>query len=586
MIFNDLLKKNYNNNKEKYNKIIFSIDSYLINTFKGDDYTTNIKYKFFYAKNILRHKYIDHDYKELFIELFNTTQRQYFGLLKMKQMWKYKTTKDYEVYTDLNCVELCEIHDKYKITLLDNHRKFTFTYYDLIKIINNALAFSDEFYITPIQIKNPYNNILFTDTNLYIIYLSILESNMKMPLLFERFFKVNFNIEEFHLNNDFLIREHIINNYINIEQEELGNYILKMLQTFNKSKLYDKNKIIIDKSFPFKTLLDDMSPFVKSFLQSEFSVDRHIRSINKKRYMTALTKFKRINSCYGRKIRSLNIHNMYYISKLYYTYNITYRQEFVNYIIPLPHMLNIKENYFFYPINTEEHNSIFFYYEPLKNRDGICNNNISKSFTTDAKNPFFTVQENDIINRYLEPMLNNISGETKSIYDVLLFNDYFNDYCYYDTNEYENEDLEDGSSQYLSDTNTNTETDTDTDTDIDIDTNTDNIPDISMNHNLDISTNTIISPMDISSSDLATIIWNDMSNIIGNTNSITINEAVIYPSNHPYNTINTYNSMLNMYNMEVNYDTFYDDEEVLENIEEEEVLENIEEEEEEEEEDF
>ena len=99
MIFNDLLKKNYNNNKEKYNKINFSIDSYLINTFKGDDYTTNIKYKFFYAKNILRHKYIDHDYKELFIELFNTTQRQYFGLLKMKQMWKYKTTKDYEVYT-------------------------------------------------------------------------------------------------------------------------------------------------------------------------------------------------------------------------------------------------------------------------------------------------------------------------------------------------------------------------------------------------------------------------------------------------------------------------------------------------------
>ena len=57
MIFNDLLKKNYNNNKEKYNKINFSIDSYLINTFKGDDYTTNIKYKFFYEKNILQHKY-------------------------------------------------------------------------------------------------------------------------------------------------------------------------------------------------------------------------------------------------------------------------------------------------------------------------------------------------------------------------------------------------------------------------------------------------------------------------------------------------------------------------------------------------
>jgi len=566
MIFDELLEKNYNNDHEKYHnnnyiKIKISIDSYFLNVYKGNNYQDHLKCKFFYAKNILLHKYIEPEFKAGFLDLFNKTQKQYMGLLKLKGLWKYRRAKEYDVYTDLNCTDLCDIKDKYKITILDNDRKFTFTYYDLIKIINNALSFSEDFYITPIQIKNPYNNICFSDANLYNIYISILESSMKMPILLERFFNVQFNIKEFHLKNDYLIREHIINNCARMDSLELGDYILKMIDTFNKSKLYEQSKLIIDNCFPFKTLINDMLPFVKMFLQSEFSVDRHVRYIYKKRYIKELTKFKKRNYLYGRKMISKNIQNMYYISCLYHNHNIKHWQEFAEYTVLPPHMINVKKKFYFVPINQPDKYSIFYYYDNNK-RNEVNNHNIHETFTLCSNNPFYSPVEIDIINKVIKPNIHNNENEYKSIYDVLLFNNYFNNSHDEDSDDEDSDDediyvsspqdnLEDisGSNQVIINTRgedtvdpsmNNNITTTRIPIDTDTDTDTDCVTSHLCNDYIDSSSNAIGVCSDNEMyglhNNINYRIWNDMSNNIGDRylTSFTINNAVIYPTDFTY----------------------------------------------------
>ena len=61
-------------------------------------------------------------------------------------------------------------------------------------------------------IKNPWNNQKFTLSQLSYIYFYIKQTNIHMPILIERFYASNFNIIKFQNENQFIVKQYIINN--------------------------------------------------------------------------------------------------------------------------------------------------------------------------------------------------------------------------------------------------------------------------------------------------------------------------------------------------------------------------------------
>jgi hypothetical protein len=97
--------------------------------------------------------------------------------------------------TDLALNPLTEINPNYCIDIMHDYKKYTFKLFDLTNIIFNSLTNSDEhFFSTPLPIKNPYTNIKFSSSILYIIYFYIQQQGLPIHPLFTLFMKENFNL--------------------------------------------------------------------------------------------------------------------------------------------------------------------------------------------------------------------------------------------------------------------------------------------------------------------------------------------------------------------------------------------------------
>ena len=83
--------------------------------------------------------------------------------------YKYNKAK-IVVDTDMGLNKL-NINDHNVFCLFHNNSKYLFLINDLIKIINSSLTNSYMFFSQPLPSKNPYNNLPFTKSNLYNIYL-------------------------------------------------------------------------------------------------------------------------------------------------------------------------------------------------------------------------------------------------------------------------------------------------------------------------------------------------------------------------------------------------------------------------------
>ena len=90
---------------------------------------------------------------------------------------------------------------------------YQFRISDLIGIIENALTHSPDIFIEPYFPRNPYTNCQFTKAELYNIYFIVKESSFVMSQLFHNFFLVNFELFEFTIFNDDLLREIAVTNY-------------------------------------------------------------------------------------------------------------------------------------------------------------------------------------------------------------------------------------------------------------------------------------------------------------------------------------------------------------------------------------
>ena len=384
-LFNTYFQSNFSTQKDSY------------------DWRKYIEYKFFILKNYLFQNTINSSTDIL--PIFNSVQRKLLALYKFKQICLLKTNKSLNEQIDLNFNPISSMNSKYYITLIHNKHKSQFSMFDLIRIINSSLSYELNFFPEPKKIKNPWDNEPFSISNLYNIYFFIKKSNLTMPTLFSRFFESNFDIKHFENYNQFIIKDYIINNCHLLTDSRKMSYIRSMIATYNRKNIKINNTFNIDKKFPSKRLVEVMGKFIKPFLLANYSYESDIRIKYRMKLNKLLREFKKQNPLFGRKIISLSIRKIYYISRLIYEEKQCIFLPFNSYI-PKPEFISIEDKGYFIDFKESNIYTTFPVFES-SNKSIIENKNILLSSNT-IKEINFTNEQMIIIKEKYYHVINGL----------------------------------------------------------------------------------------------------------------------------------------------------------------------------------
>lgn len=384
-LFNTYFQSNFSTQKDSY------------------DWRKYIEYKFFILKNYLFQNTINSSTDIL--PIFNSVQRKLLALYKFKQICLLKTNKSLNEQIDLNFNPISSMNSKYYITLIHNKHKSQFSMFDLIRIINSSLSYEVNFFPEPKKIKNPWDNEPFSISNLYNIYFFIKKSNLTMPTLFSRFFESNFDIKHFENYNQFIIKDYIINNCHLLTDSRKMSYIRSMIATYNRKNIKINNTLNIDKKFPSKRLVEVMGKFIKPFLLANYSYESDIRIKYRMKLNKLLREFKKQNPLFGRKIISLSIRKIYYISRLIYEEKQCIFLPFNSYI-PKPEFISIEDKGYFIDFKESNIYTTFPVFES-SNKSIIENKNILLSLNT-IKEINFTNEQMIIIKEKYYHVINDL----------------------------------------------------------------------------------------------------------------------------------------------------------------------------------
>jgi len=293
---NNIFSFNYDKNEtvDERCKLFFNI---FLNLNQNIDIKN--KFKFFYET--INSIFLN-DKKDKFINYFCKVQKTYNVLNKFLYIIKFKKSK-VVVNSDMGLNEI-NINEKNIICIFQDDVKYLFNINDLINIINSSLTNNHLFFSEPLCVKNPYNNLPFSKSTLYNIYLFIKFKTHILPILFFNFFYCDFNLECFKIKYEFLLRQYTIENYVykspsNILMKEINNMIKNFNSNCKKSKM--KNRILIDENFPSDKLIKIMRPYLLIYIHSLFSLLPYKKIEMKNMLKILLIRFNKFNPQFGRK---------------------------------------------------------------------------------------------------------------------------------------------------------------------------------------------------------------------------------------------------------------------------------------------
>ena len=123
-----------------------------------------------------------------------------------------------------------------------------------------------------------------------------------MPILYELFYKVNFDINDFLIKYEVIIRDECINHFMKYgDTDEKYEYIRDILSIYLK-KFKPKLKMSLHNNFPKKILVTAFEPILYNYLVSEYSLlspHKRWEKLCLMKYM--LYKFVNNNPAFGRK---------------------------------------------------------------------------------------------------------------------------------------------------------------------------------------------------------------------------------------------------------------------------------------------
>ncbi len=186
--------------------------------------STNVKNFNFY---VINNFFLSESVKEKTTDIYCRLKKNKQIILRV--IHRYKRKKMTPVNTcDLSCIPFSEYSPSLYFELIVSNNLYMFKHSDMYNIIETSLTNYDEYmFSTPIPIKNPYTGIKFNKNILYLLFLKL----KQVPILFRFYMKCNFNLNEFLLNYECLLRGYSIEKSINIMDETtLRDSIISMIQ--------------------------------------------------------------------------------------------------------------------------------------------------------------------------------------------------------------------------------------------------------------------------------------------------------------------------------------------------------------------
>jgi hypothetical protein len=221
---------------------------------------------------IYKNKFLIDSNREYILDLFFRAQKTYHVFLRFVDKIIAAKSHIYDCNTDLCMNPLCEYKDHLLIHIIENKTKYVFKLGDLITLIQMKLSNGSHFFPEPLEIVNPYTNIMFSYKNLYKIYFQCKVSNFTIPSLFHQFFLSNFNIEHFFDFNETLLKEHLIVDFVRYannrqKYKKISTMIYQYTHHTDYSIYYQSQE----------TMCDTFSYLLIYYLRSEYSINPNVR---------------------------------------------------------------------------------------------------------------------------------------------------------------------------------------------------------------------------------------------------------------------------------------------------------------------
>jgi len=289
----------YNSNQYSITRVIDSKtyrSSFLFLTLFSPYQVYNPRYKMSHFKTTLDNRFIIDEIREDFVQVFTKIQKTYHILNLFAFRYKLKKAV-LQVKSDmyLNPIELGSPR---VICIYQNNSKYLFTCSDLVNIINNSLGHNIELFSDPLTIKNPYSNIPFSKSILYTIYFFMKNQSFIIPELFHAFFLCNFNLSDFSINNEVILREYALNEFFNKSSINLMYREIKLMI----SNSPHKRRLIIHPKFPRDALVKALKPILRHYFDAYYSLNKAKRSIGIAKWKMKLENFVNNNPQFGRRM--------------------------------------------------------------------------------------------------------------------------------------------------------------------------------------------------------------------------------------------------------------------------------------------
>lgn len=262
------------------------------------------KNKFDFLSKNLDNIFLDEECKEDFLNTFCKIQKVYNGFRRFGYLYRLKKAK-VQVNTDLYMNTLNE-NSKNVFVLYQNKNKYLFAIHDLIKIIKNSICNSEYFYSKSMTCKNPYNNIVINKSSLYNIYFFMRFKFYIIPDYFQLFFLANFDISLFERENEYIIREYSVDNYLDSKSRNcLYKDINAMILYYNTRYAIPNRKIKYSEEIPKETIIETFLPYLRLFLLSKYCIGNERQDNKHSELIYKLDKFMEFNPNFGRKIKTM-----------------------------------------------------------------------------------------------------------------------------------------------------------------------------------------------------------------------------------------------------------------------------------------
>ena len=256
--------------------------------------------KFTCLNNFFENKFIIQEKKDDLLHCFCTTQKYYYKFKRLYQRYKIKKAKKYDVDYDL-CLTPLE-NSKNNVIIIQENTKYLFKINDLIRLILDGLTYTYDLFLEPKVAKNPYNNLEFTNCDLYNIYIHmLLDTNINPPLLFHNYFKSEFSLSNFVMINEAYLKDlAIIKHHKELDQDndKAYEYIMDMAEK--------SSSLNISTSYPVDDVISKLKFCLLDYLFSEYSYNPAKRRTHKKILLKKLRDFNNSNPRYGRTYRRIS----------------------------------------------------------------------------------------------------------------------------------------------------------------------------------------------------------------------------------------------------------------------------------------